>query len=67
MLILAKIKTGKAKFSVKKGKIWEICVKSKPERNQANLEIVRELSKQYKSVRIIKGAKSRTKLIEILP
>jgi len=65
MIIHARVKTGKSKFSVLKGDTWAINVTSKPEQNAANIEIIRELSKEYKKVRIIRGLKSRKKVIEI--
>lgn len=44
-------------------------VKSEPEKNKANLEIVKRLAKHFKTlqqnVRIIRGMASRKKLIEI--
>jgi len=46
-----------------------IGVTSRPENNKANLEIIKRLAKHFKlphqSVRIIKGLKSRKKLVEI--
>lgn len=46
-----------------------IGVTSKPEKNKANLEIIKRLAKHFKlphqNVRIIKGLKSRKKLVEI--
>lgn len=66
MIIKAKIKTGKDKFSITEGDVWLINVKSRPENNEANKEIIKELSKRYSSVRIIKGLKSKEKLIEVI-
>lgn len=61
MIIKARIKAGKDKFSVVEGDVWLINVKSIPENNEANKEIINELSKKYSSVRIIKGLKSKEK------
>lgn len=65
MLIQAKVKTNQPIFNVEKAEVWTISVKSKPENNKANIEIINELKKQYKSVKIIKGLKSSKKIIEI--
>ena len=66
MIIKARIKTNQKKFSVIKGnEKWTIYVKATPEKNMANLEIVRELSKTYGNARILRGLKSREKVIEI--
>ena len=65
MIINAKVKTNQPKFSVKKGDTWLISCRSRAEENKANIEIIKELSKQYKKVRIIKGLKSKKKIIEI--
>ena len=63
MLIHAKIKTRQKKFSLEKGKVWTIAVKSPPEKGMANTEIIRELSKKYREVRIIRGLGSKKKVI----
>ena len=63
MIIHARIRTNQKKFSIEKGKPWVISVKSPPERGMANAEIIMELSKFYKDVRILKGLKSKKKLI----
>ena len=65
MIINAKVKTNQSKFSVKKADVWLISCTSPAESNKANIEIVKELSKQYKKVRILKGLKSKKKVIEI--
>ncbi len=67
MLIQAKVKTNQEKFSVSKSnEKWIISVRSAPEQNKANLEIIKELSKQYKSVKIVKGLKSNKKVIVLI-
>ncbi len=66
MLITARIKTRQKSFKInKKGDIWVISVTSPPEKNKANIEIIKELSKIYGSARIISGLKSDKKKIEI--
>lgn len=65
MIITAKVRTNQPEFSVRKGEIWLISVKSPPERNRANAEIVEELSKMYKSVRIVSGFRSGKKKIAL--
>jgi len=40
-------------------------VKGKPENNEANNEIIRFFSKQYKPVKIIRGLKSKRKTLNI--
>ncbi len=65
MLIQVKVKTNQPSFSIKQGDVWFIYVKSKAENNKANIEIIKELSKQYKSVKIVKGLKSNKKFIEL--
>ena len=66
MIITAKIKTSQKKFSVeKKGDIWLISVTAPPEKNLANREIIKELSKLYGTARIVSGLKSSRKKIEL--
>lgn len=69
MIIKARVKTGRDKFSVvakKESDFWQINVKSRPENNKANMEIIKELSKEYSSVKILKGLKSKEKVIELV-
>ena len=40
-------------------------VKSAPENGLANIEIMKELSGKYGTVRIIKGLRSRNKILEL--
>lgn len=65
MIIRVNVKTGQKKFYVEKGDVWNISVKSPPERGMANAEIIRELSKLYEDTRILKGIKSKKKLIRL--
>jgi len=66
-IIQATVKTNQKKFSVVKtdNNIWIISVRSMPEHNKANIALMKELSKQYKHVRILKGLKSNKKLIKL--
>ena len=58
-------KSGRFAISVKDGRI-KVFLKSAAEDNKANLELVKELSKFSGSiVRIVSGAKSKRKKIEI--
>jgi uncharacterized protein len=63
------VSTGKTKFKIildKIEKILLIDVKSKPEKDKANKEIIKELKKFFKSeVKIISGFKNKKKIIEI--
>jgi uncharacterized protein (TIGR00251 family) len=50
----------------KKLNAYKVNVKAAPENNKANLEIIKLFSKQYKtSAKIVKGLKSKKKVIEI--
>ena len=54
------------KQEVLEGDILRIKVKSKPENNKANLEVENLLSRHLgKKVKIIRGFKSRRKVVEI--
>ena len=58
-------KSGKFSISVKGDRI-KISLKSTPEQNKANLELVKELSRALDStVKIISGHKSKHKRLEI--
>ena len=58
-------KSGRFSVSRKNGKI-KILLKSAPEQNKANIELIKELSKALKAeVHIISGQKSRNKKLEI--
>ena len=51
---------------IEKGEIWKINIKSAPQDNKANIELMKFLRKELKqNVRIIRGLKSREKLIEL--
>lgn len=63
MIITAKVKTKQPVFRIEKGGVWVISVKAPPEKNRANAEIIKELSKVYGVVRILSGLKSSRKRI----
>ncbi len=65
MIIQAKVKTNQPEFSIikKSEQEWSISVKSSPEQNKANMEIIKNLKKTYKTVKILKGVKSKNKQI----
>jgi hypothetical protein len=66
MIIEVKVKPNSPKFSINiKDKIIIHC-KSPPEKNKANLEIIKELRKLFKKdIEIISGLKSKNKKILI--
>lgn len=72
MFIRVKIKPGSREVSVfqKSDDKFEIAVKSKPENNEANREMISLLAEflgiAEERLRIIKGGKERSKIIEIL-
>ena len=63
-IILIKVKTNspQPRIAEEKGNIV-VYVKSKPENNKANIEVIKLFSKIYKNVRIIKGFKNKNKLL----
>ena len=66
MLVEAKVYANAKKFKLELDKnTLVIYTKSPPENNKANSEIVKELTKRYGSCRIVKGLKSKKKLLEI--
>ena len=65
MIITARVKTGQRKFLVNTGPVWTISVVSLPEKNRANIEIVKELTRLYGSCRILSGKTSKKKVIEV--
>ncbi len=66
MLIKVKVRTGAKKFSAKmKDGVLLVSVKEQPENNRANTELVRNLSKMLGPCRIVKGFRSKNKIIEV--
>lgn len=54
------------KSEILEGEILKVKVKSKPENNKANLEVETLLSKHLgKKVKIIRGFKSKRKIVEV--
>jgi len=68
MRIVIKVKTNQPKTEiVEKSEVWKVNVKAKPENNKANEEIIKFFSKLFKKrVRIVRGLKIRTKILEIV-
>ncbi len=67
VLLEIKVKTNSSQFDLyeKDGK-FILEIKGKPIEGRANIEIVKELSKMFgKNIRIVRGLKSRDKLILI--
>ena len=67
-MIKVKVKPSSGKQSIeKKGGFYLINVKSKPENNKANIEVIKLLERYFKkSVKIKSGLTSRNKVIEII-
>jgi len=66
--IEVKVKTNCStnKFIIKEDKYF-IELKAKPKNNEANLELIKFLSKKFKKrLRIVRGFKSRIKLIDVV-
>ncbi|MBS3086851.1 DUF167 domain-containing protein [Candidatus Pacearchaeota archaeon] len=68
MMIKVKVKPSSGKQSIeKKGGFYLINVKSKPENNKANIEVIKLLERYFKKpVKIKSGLTSRNKVIEII-
>ena len=66
MIIKARIRPSSKHFKIKlNGDILEINLTQPPDKNKANQELVKELTKKFGSCKIIKGHKSRNKILEI--
>ncbi len=68
MIINIKVKLGSGKQEIIKlnDKEYEVYVKQPPENNKANIEIIKLLRRYFKKdIRIVKGFKTRKKLVEI--
>jgi uncharacterized protein (TIGR00251 family) len=69
MIINVRVKTNSEKQLIEKisGFEYKISLKSIPEDNKANIELMKLLKKHLnKDIKIIKGFKSRNKIIEVL-
>ena len=64
MLLKVKVNPniGKSELVEMKGELFAF-LKSPPDKGRANAELVKLLSKQYSSVRIVKGLKKRVKTV----
>jgi len=61
-----KVNVGKIKTEIVSSDPFVLNVKEKAEKNKANLEIIKFLSKYFgKRVKIVKGLKSRNKIIDV--
>jgi len=68
MILNIKVKTSSGKQEIKEisNNQYTISLKSPPEDNKANLELVKLLKKHFKKdIKIIKGKKSKNKIIEV--
>jgi len=65
MIVKVRVKTRQPEFEIKKRDVWLVSLKSAPENNKANAELVREFSRIYGSARILSGFRSKTKTLEI--
>jgi len=67
MKIKIKVKLNQPKTEIlEKKDIWKLNLKAKPEQGKANLEIIKFFSKMFKKrVKIIRGLKSKNKILEI--
>jgi uncharacterized protein (TIGR00251 family) len=61
------VKANAKKDEVSKEKdIYKVSVKAKAEHNKANIDVIKLLEKYFKKkVRIVKGLKSRKKVVEV--
>ena len=66
MIVQVKVKPNSKEFKIdEKEGHWIVHLRSAPEQNKANLELSKEITKKYGKCRILKGAKSKNKIIEI--
>ena len=65
MIIKVKVKPNSKEFKIKQGDMWQISLTEPAEKNKANFELIKEMTKRYGKCRIIKGKTSALKLIEI--
>lgn len=67
MKITVKVKPSSGKQDIKKiGGKYIVSLKEKAENNRANIELLKILKKKFKKeVKLIKGLKSKNKIIEI--
>jgi uncharacterized protein (TIGR00251 family) len=66
MIIKARVRPSSKHFKIElKGSILEINLTQPSKNNKANEELVKELIKRFGSCKIVKGHKSRNKILEI--
>lgn len=66
MLITAKVKTNSKKFEIVwKDGILHISLTEPAENNRANSELVKEMAKLFGGCRILRGLKSKTKILDL--
>ncbi|MDP3027865.1 MAG: DUF167 domain-containing protein [Nanoarchaeota archaeon] len=68
MILKIKVKPNSDKQEIEKidEENYKISLKSKPEDNKANIELIKLLKKHFeKDIKIIKGLRNRNKIIEI--
>ena len=68
MIIKVKVKPASKKQEIiKTDEGYVVSVKGKAEKNKANIELLKALNKHFgKDVRIIKGFKSKNKIVEVV-
>jgi len=68
MKLKIKVKVNQPKIEVvEKGEVWKVNVKAKPQENKANEEIIKFFTRMFKKkVRIVRGLKSKEKILEIV-
>lgn len=71
MILQIKVKTSSSKSGISiKDDVYFVSLKSTPQKNKANIELIEVLSSYFNtpksSVKILRGLKSKRKLVEIL-
>ncbi len=66
-LITLKVKPNSNKNEIlEKGEVWKVNIKSPPQDNKANIELIKFLKKELKKqVRIVRGFRSKEKVVEV--
>ncbi len=67
MIIRARVKTGKRENRLIKSEVWEIHLRARPVKGEANKELIRFLKSAGYEARILSGFKSRDKVLEVTP
>ena len=68
MILKIKVKPNSEKQEIEKidEENYKISLKSKPEDNKANIELIKLLKKHFgKDIKIIKGLRNRNKIVEV--